>query len=694
MGGVAGLLSRHASGVMARLSASQAAQARRLLVRLTTTERTRVERSESELGVEDEDARVALQALVEGRLLQTRTEDGEARYQIAHDSLIQSWPALRGWLDDDVGHRAARQRLEAAGAEWERAGRAQDALLTRRQVDEVRPLDRSALGSRELQLLDASRARLKRRWWLRRLAAGLATLAIASPYASFRFQQWREEVKYVDARLEAAAAELDAAQRLGHAACARREEALVLFDPGPEPGAGAPRSAPRWAAAEDTWSAALAERERAESKHRLVEQSLQSALDRQHRREDARRMLWDATYARLELEECFHPQGAGAESVHRLLKRFNDEDWSLQVEAPAEVEVLTEPPGASVAIEQYVEAGGALQAEPAQAAAGPTPIPRLVLAPGSYRLRFESGGRPPVVFPLLLARGARESIRLALPASVPEGFVYVPPGCFLQGSDDPEGMRRELLGSSPLHRVCMKRGYLIGRTEITFGDWLSYLGSLPPGAPARHVLEPLRENPAGGITLRWQPVSGWVLTFHRSGAQIFSAWEGEPFRYAGRDHNREGDWRQLPLSGVSADDLEGYFAWLDRSGRLRGARLCNEQEWERAARGADARRYPGGDRLSPGDANFDATYGRRPDAYGPDVAGAHPGSASPFGVLDMTGNAMEMVLPHTPELGRLVFRGGGWYYTPLTVLIANRNAGEPTLRNAVLGARTCAPLPE
>ena len=50
--------------------------------------------------------------------------------------------------------------------------------------------------------------------------------------------------------------------------------------------------------------------------------------------------------------------------------------------------------------------------------------------------------------------------------------------------------------------------------------------------------------------------------------------------------------------------------WLDRTGRVPGARVCEEREWERAARGADDRMYPHGDNLEPDDANFDETYGK------------------------------------------------------------------------------------
>src|SRR5688500_15470005 len=81
-------------------------------------------------------ARDAVRALVEGRLLHTRTTGGSPRCEIAHGSLIESWGSLRGWLDDDTGHRAVHKRVETASAEWERLLRTREALWGQRQLDE------------------------------------------------------------------------------------------------------------------------------------------------------------------------------------------------------------------------------------------------------------------------------------------------------------------------------------------------------------------------------------------------------------------------------------------------------------------------------------------------------------------------------------------------------------------------------
>jgi formylglycine-generating enzyme required for sulfatase activity len=145
----------------------------------------------------------------------------------------------------------------------------------------------------------------------------------------------------------------------------------------------------------------------------------------------------------------------------------------------------------------------------------------------------------------------------------------------------------------------------------------------------------------------------------------------------------------MPVSGISWDDARAYAKWLDDSGKLPGARLCNEHEWERAARGADDRLFPHGNGLSHDDANIDETYGRKPLAFGPDEVGSHPASDSPFGVADMAGNVWEWVSPKSgTEL--LVYRGGSWYQNQLSSRANNRQVGEPSLRRVFLGMRVCA----
>ena len=113
-------------------------------------------------------------------------------------------------------------------------------------------------------------------------------------------------------------------------------------------------------------------------------------------------------------------------------------------------------------------------------------------------------------------------------------------------------------------------------------------------------------------------------------------------------------WDNRPVTWVSLEDARAYAAWA-------GKRLPHEWEWQMAAQGTDGRAYPWGD-------TWQAPNMPMPDIgrpmRGPDPVDAHPQGASPYGVMDMTGNVWQWTDEFADEHTRAAIVRGGEYYRP------------------------------
>lgn len=164
---------------------------------------------------------------------------------------------------------------------------------------------------------------------------------------------------------------------------------------------------------------------------------------------------------------------------------------------------------------------------------------------------------------------------------------------------------------------------------------------------------------------------------------------------SGREKAADEGWGRgnRPAVYVSWNDARDYCNWLAKKTGLK-FRLPSEAEWEKAARD----RYPWGSQPpDPERANFDKENMRTMPV------GSYPPGASPYGILDLSGNVWEWALdwydpgfyrnsprenPRGPEAGvEKAVRGGSWANGPDLVRSANRSGENPESKLNILGFR-------
>ena len=154
-----------------------------------------------------------------------------------------------------------------------------------------------------------------------------------------------------------------------------------------------------------------------------------------------------------------------------------------------------------------------------------------------------------------------------------------------------------------------------------------------------------------------------------------------------------------PMVNVNWRQARSYCRWT-------GGDLPTEAQWEKAARGTDARKYPWGDQWDGSRLQWSWDYFDRRAKMTASVT-AHPAGASPFGCLDMAGNVSQWCLdcyvPITSSreqrnpVGRIgqapVLRGGSFGWSdPNMFRSAFRGIGTETLWNNSFGLRLASRL--
>jgi WD40 repeat protein len=191
-GGVDGAVARMAEEAFGRLDAPEQSAAKRILLRLAApgegaeVVRRRAPLSEFDLDREADAAR-AMAVLTDARLVTVAAGTAE----VAHEALLQEWPRLRTWLEDDADGRRLHRHVTESTHSWDEGGRDPADLYRGARLtaawEWAEPHEQD-LNDLEREFLDASHAasegeavrtrRTNRR--LRSLLAGVAILLAVS----------------------------------------------------------------------------------------------------------------------------------------------------------------------------------------------------------------------------------------------------------------------------------------------------------------------------------------------------------------------------------------------------------------------------------------------------------------------------------------------------------------------------------
>ncbi len=210
------------------------------------------------------------------------------------------------------------------------------------------------------------------------------------------------------------------------------------------------------------------------------------------------------------------------------------------------------------------------------------------------------------------------------PSSPPQGMVRIPVADFLfrvngveiEGGDD-DGVDIQYPGeSSPrrYHDLDMHVStFWIDRTPVTNAEFKTFL-----------------------VKTHYHPADDH---------NFLRDWTGETYPRG---------WDDKPVTWVSIEDARAYARWA-------GKRLPHEWEWQYAAQGLDGRPYPWGATMVSSNMPAPDNGRRMPP---PSDVHAHPGGASPFGVLDLVGDVWQWTDEWRDAHTRAAVLRGGSHYRP------------------------------
>ena len=322
------------------------------------------------------------------------------------------------------------------------------------------------------------------------------------------------------------------------------------------------------------------------------------------------------------------------------VQEWDDGQLQDEIRGDGLLSIHTNPAGAEVLCQKYDTDHFIWRLEE-QTSLGRTPIDELPMEMGRYRLIIRHPDHDDAIYPVWITRKRHwdvrdEPLKLPPPRRIANGFVFVPAGPFQRGGDpeaqDGQAAEEVYVGS-----------FAIAVDQVTMGDWCEFINAL-------HVIDPEQA---------WNRCPRWESGVKTNAGQY---WDRPPADglYVVPQLDRDGDpWDPTwPVMGVSWEDATAYAEWRsERDGN--DYRLPTELEWEKAARGVDARLFPWGDGFDPSLCHMRLSREGRPQ---PEPIGTFATDVSVYGMRDVSGGVRDWCCETSYEgaVHRRPVRGGSW----------------------------------
>jgi serine/threonine-protein kinase len=391
-----------------------------------------------------------------------------------------------------------------------------------------------------------------------------------------------------------------------------------------------------------------------------------------------------------------------AEEMRAYLEAYDDGQYSDYLRGHGHLSLSADSDGASASLFQFQNQNRRLVPE-FVCELGDLPLERVELALGSYLVRITAPDTITVDYPINIDREGQwsstpphrdEPVAVHLPAktTVSAGECYVSAGWFVCGGDPraPQSLDRK--------RVWID-GFVIQRFAVTHREYLLFLNSLVTSGCEDKALRhaPTR---SGGVTGNFGPPA-----YDQNDAGLYMLPDDADIA---ADH---------PVTLIDWYGARAFAQWLRKRTKHPWS-LPSEFEWEKAARGVDARLYPWGDFLDP---TWCCMLDSSQVAHTTMSVQSFPVDESPYGVRGMAGNVRSWCreayqpaeaspsVPSSLKMGRhetlsptagseniqsqaRVFRGGAWYLSSDQCRSSARDGSVPEARFRTVGIRLVRPV--